>query len=199
MSDFKKIGIYGGTFDPIHHGHLILSEWAIVKLHLDLVYFVPASVHAFKKESELSPSEIRYNMIAAAIKNFPRLRVSRIEIDRPSTSYTIDTLKNINANESINRTELIYLIGSDNLREFHLWKNPDKILELAQVCVLKRPGYNENTINNKYKDKVNILDSPLISISATEIRKRVRENKPYKSLIPEEVYEIIEQNKLYRN
>ena len=199
MFSVKKIGIYGGTFDPIHNAHLILARWAIVELKLDLIYFVPASVHAFKKKSDLSPPEIRYKMISAAIANIPELRVSRIELDKSSTSYTIDTLKDIRTHESLGNSQLVYIIGSDNLAEFHLWKDPEDILKIATVSVLRRPGYNEQKIYDMYKDKIKVFNSPLINISSTKIRKRVRENKPYKNLVPHVVYEIIEKNRLYKN
>jgi nicotinate-nucleotide adenylyltransferase len=195
----KKIGIYGGTFDPIHHAHLILAEWATIELHLDLIYFIPAFIHAFKMSSQLSSAELRYEMIKAAIKDFPRFKVSRIEIDRQTTSFTIDTLRDLKSYESFNDSELVYLIGSDNLFEFPLWKNPEDILELATVGVFKRLNYDKPLISHKYKNKITIFDSPLINISATEIRKRIREKKSYQSLVPEKVFRIIEDKKLYKD
>jgi nicotinate-nucleotide adenylyltransferase len=198
MADLKKIGIYGGTFNPLHHAHLILAEWAIIELHLDLVYFIPAFIHAFKNNSQSVSAEIRYEMINAAVKDFPHLKVSRIEIDRFSTSFTVDTLRDLKSDKLFRNTELFYLLGSDNLSEFHLWKNPEEILKLSAVAVFRRSNDNDLLIDNKYKDRIIMLDSPIINISATEIRKRIKENKPYQSLVPEAVYKIIEDKRLYK-
>ena len=199
MTNFKMIGVYGGTFDPIHHAHLILAEWAINELHLDFVYFIPAYIHAFKTNTRLLSADIRYEMINAAIKDFPQFKVSRVEIDRLETSFTVDTLRNLKSYEFFNKSELIYLIGSDNLSEFPLWKNPEEILSLAKIGVFRRWKFEKPSIDCKYKNKIIILDSPLINISSTEIRKRIKENKPYRSLVPEGVFTIIEKRKLYKD
>ena len=193
----SKIGIYGGSFDPIHHGHLILAEWVRDELGLQKIIFIPSAQHPFKNGKVITPGELRFRMVQKAIDPYPYFEISRVELDRAGISYTVDTLKQLRRIDSLQNAELYYLIGMDNLNDFHLWKAPDEILKLCQLVALRRPGYDKEKPQNKYWQQAIILDSPLLEISATMIRERRRAGKSIRSMVPPAVYELIEQHHLY--
>lgn len=194
----KKIAVFGGTFDPIHKGHVRLAEWLHNELHIDLVYFVPAARHAFKINSKISPAEIRVELLAAAIKPFPYMKISRIELDRSAISYTVDTLEEFPKYEQLENFELYFVIGKDNLSDFHRWKNPERILKLAKLIVLKRSGLNGIAKFSESENKrIITVDSPCIDISSSEIRARIEHGRSYKNLVPAAVFEKIERYQLY--
>jgi nicotinate-nucleotide adenylyltransferase len=197
MAAKKRIGLYGGTFDPPHNAHLSLAQWVLNKLSLDFIYFIPTAIHAFKNRMMLTPQEIRFNMLKAAIADHPGFKISRIEFDRSKISYTIDTLLDFCRYEKIARAKLFYIIGMDNLMDFHLWKDPDKILNVAQVVVMKRTGFDVSPKIAQYLDRVVRLESPIIDISATQIRKLAANALPFKHLVPDAVYNIIRDQHLY--
>jgi len=193
----NKIGIFGGTFDPPHNAHLLLARFAVKRLHLTRLYFIPAALHALKKYA-MTPVSLRYEMIRAAIGNNRTFKISRIEMDRPDVSYTIDTILQFKDYEHLpENSELYYLIGLDNLCELHLWKDFQQIFQLATVVVLKRPGFNVQPLHKKYPQTL-ILDSPLYDISASEIRRKIELGEPVESLLPAGVWKIIDENNLYR-
>jgi nicotinate-nucleotide adenylyltransferase len=194
-----KVGIYGGTFDPPHNAHLTVAKFALEKLTLDVLYIVPAKGHALKKNASITPAPIRYDMTKAAFRDQHRIRVSRIELDGPETSYTVDTIERFQAYEHLRDPEYYYLIGADNLSELHLWKEPEKIFSIAQIVVLQRPGYSNRPAISGFGDRVTILDSPEMEISSTAIRDLVKRGLPIKSLVPPAVLELIEHHGLYRN
>ena len=193
-----KIGLYGGTYDPPHDAHIELAEWVRDNLSLDYIYFIPVGSHAFKYDYRISPPEIRYQMVEAAIQDHKYLRVSRIELDRPDISYTIDTISSFRQYEKIGTTDLYLIIGIDNLSEFHRWKDPDKVLDQVKVVVIRRSGYNDRSLLEKYRNKVTFLESPLIDISATEIREKVLNNQDISDLVPPAVQKIILKEGLYK-
>jgi len=188
-----KIGIFGGSFDPIHLGHLITTLYVLEKRGLDRIIFVPCNISPLKSEQFSSPHH-RLNMLKLAIDNFPQFGFSDYEILKGDVSYSYDTLlemKKIHKN-----IELI--IGFDNLLVFDKWRNPDGIFEIADVVVMKRnERYDPKTVN-KYFNKANILDTPAIDISSTEIRKRVKNNMPIDFWVPGKVKEYIFTNGLYK-
>jgi nicotinate-nucleotide adenylyltransferase len=184
----KKIGIYGGTFDPVHNAHLILARDTAEQLQLEQVLFIPAAVNPHKQEQHSTPGELRLEMLRAAAAGDELLHVSDIELRRPPPSYTIDTV------EEIRRTspdaELFYLIGADNLRKLHTWRRFDELRQLVQFVVLargsERPTTDFPTIQRQ------------ISISATEIRNRVATGRSIRYLVPPAVEEIIRREQLYQ-
>jgi nicotinate-nucleotide adenylyltransferase len=194
----RKIGLFGGTFDPPHNAHLKLANIVLDKLNLESIYFIPASYHALKNNAFLTSVEIRYEMITAAIEPDNRLKVSRIEMERPTVSYTVDTLKMFREYERIGDSTLYYLLGVDNLTDFQKWKNPEKIFGLAQVVVLHRPGYEDKKAFETYKDRVILLDTPRYDISSTMIRNAIGQGKSVKNLLPHGVLPIIEKYCLYQ-
>jgi nicotinate-nucleotide adenylyltransferase len=194
-----QIGLYGGTFDPPHNAHLKLAEWVRQKLQLDFIYFIPAARHAFKKNSHLSPEDIRVKMVEAAISENRQFRLSRIEMDRNGISYTVDTIRDFSKYENIPAAKLYYIIGIDNLTEFHRWKNPESITKLVQVVVIRRSVPDNLNVISRYKKKVTFLVSPLIDISATEIREMVKNGIDISDFVPPAVNQVIREYGLYRN
>ncbi|HJT79827.1 MAG TPA: nicotinate-nucleotide adenylyltransferase [Chthoniobacterales bacterium] len=183
----KRIGIYGGTFDPIHNGHLILAREAREQLHLQTIIFVPAAVSPFKNTPAGSPAD-RLAMLQAAIAGESGFAIDEFELHRPPPSYTIDTVENIRDREA--DAELFYLIGRDNIPGLTKWHRFGDIQNLVQFIVLDRPGESSD---HPYQVVHRNID-----ISATEIRNRVASNRSIRYLVPESVNEIIKSRGLYQ-
>lgn len=199
MSNKQRIGLFGGSFDPVHVGHLIVAESVLVNLRLDLIYFIPTKYHAFKRKENITQASTRLKLLEIALKNYSCFKISKVELDREGVSYTVDTLLQFKNYEQLENIELFYIIGEDNLNELHLWKNPDQILKLSKLVVLRRPGSRETELIKKYKDKIIITDTPLIEISSSMIRQRISKNERWKSLVHPEVYNYIKKNHLYKS
>lgn len=182
-----KIAIYGGTFDPIHHAHLILAREARERLGLDKVIFVPAAVSPFKTATATS-GETRLSMLRAAIEDETGFAVDDCELRRPPPSYTIDTVSEIARRET--DAEIYCLIGDDNVRDLSKWHRAEELKELVRFIVLDRTGH---TVSHDYP-----VIGRKIDISATEIRKRVASGRSVRYLVPSAVEEIIRREKLYR-
>ena len=197
MKHVNRIGLYGGTFDPLHNAHIELAHWVVRTLRLKQLYFIPSSRHPFKIHSEITPPEIRYKMLSRVFSDSDVFSVSRIEIEKSDISYTIDTIKTFRDSPEFHNTHLNLIIGEDNLKEFHLWKNPEEIFQLAQVIVLHRPGEDVYNIDSRFLRKMILLNSPEINISSTMIRKRIQNGKSVEHLIPEQVWTIIQECQLY--
>ena len=187
-----KIGILGGTFNPIHIGHLILAEEAREKLKLDKIIFVPAYLPPHKENSEIMDARHRYRMVKLAIKTNRYFLVSGIEIKRDGRSYTIDTLKEFK--KIYPGDELYFIIGSDLLKYLEDWKDLDEIIKMVKFIAATRPGYPLEKI------PVYIATIPIraVDISGFEIRKAISENKSFRYLVPEAVFNYINKCKLYR-
>ncbi|NOX88022.1 MAG: nicotinate (nicotinamide) nucleotide adenylyltransferase [Calditrichaeota bacterium] len=192
--NWHKIGLFGGTFDPIHHGHLIVAEWLQHELQLKKVFFIPNYIHPFRKRSDIVQPEHRLKMTRLAIRNFDDFEVSDFEIRKGGVSYTIDTIEHFK--ERFPNARIYYFIGVDNLSEFHKWRRYRDILNEAQLVVYNRPE-NAPTVDLP-RDKIMFLKTPLIEISSTMIRERLKQNKPVKSLLPAPVYDYICEHGLYR-
>lgn len=186
-----RIGILGGTFNPIHIGHLILAEEAREKLQLDKIIFIPTYLPAHKNNSDIAAAGDRYRMIKLAIKKNIYFSVSDIEIKRNGLSYTIDTLKEFK--KIYPKDELYFIIGSDLLKYLDDWKDLPEIINMVKFIVATRPGYPLEKIPS------NISTVPIraVDVSAFEIRKAIKENKSFRYLVPEAVYKYIIKNKLY--
>ena len=190
----SSVGIYGGTFDPIHTGHLITALTVKEIRSLEKIIFIPAFVSPLKTGESHSDASHRFEMLNLAIKDIPGFESSDIEIKRDSVSFTIDTLTALK--EKYNKIELI--IGYDNLLVFEKWKNPDEIFRLADIVVLKRIS-DIIPEKNRFFNKVSFVNTPVIEISSTEIRQRVKNNLPINFFIPELVHEYINKHKLYKD
>lgn len=188
-----KIGILGGTFDPIHHGHLITARALLEIRNLSKVIFVPAFISPHKKDKVHSDPIHRLNMLKIATEQIPYFDYSTLEIERKEISYTIDTLREIkNHHHSL---ELI--IGFDNIEKFYTWKNPDEILKIARLVVMEREVHKDFP-KDKYFDSATFVKTPAIDITATNIRERVKNNLPIDFLVPEKVKKYIYQYNLYK-
>ena len=185
----KKIGIYGGTFDPIHHGHLILSRQACEELALDQLIFVPAAVSPFKEHAPHASGETRLAMLRAAIDGQEAFVADDCELKRPPPSYSIDTVLQIRQREP--DAELFWLIGADNIKELSKWRRIDELRQLVQFVILDR-GCRD------LRRQVYPVVQRKIDISATEIRKRVACGQSIRYFVPKAVEEIIRREKLYR-
>jgi len=188
VEGLKKIAIYGGSFDPVHHAHLILAREAIETLGLEKVILVPAAISPLKKAAPVASGEVRLAMLLAAIKGEQEFEVDECELRRPPPSYTIDTVEEIRRRE-YNAT-LYCLIGEDNVEQLPLWHRFAELEKLVRFIVLDRSGKQPT---HSYQ-----LIHRRIDISATEIRRRVAQNESIRYLVPESVEEIIQREKLYR-
>ncbi len=189
----------GGTFDPIHHGHLLTAEEAAVQFGLDEVVFVPTGQPWMKEAREVSPAEHRYLMTVIATASNPRFSVSRVEIDRDGPTYTVDTLRAIG--EQARDAELFFVTGADAMLEILHWKDPEEVLSLAHFIAATRPGYDLTRFEAEARSphpSVSAMNIPALAISSTDIRRRVHEGRPIRYLVPEGVKSYIEKMGLYR-
>ena len=198
MPDIQKIGLLGGTFDPVHLGHLIVAESVLNELKLDRIFFIPAHKHALKSNEKITSPNIRLKMLQMALQEFPYFSVSDIELQSENISFTIETLTSINLYENLSNAELYYIIGYDNLNELHLWKDYKKIIELVHLVVVGRTGTFDKNIIENFKDKLIFPETPQIDISSTLIRNKIKENSSWKSMVTPAVYQFIVQQNLYK-
>jgi len=197
MEEDIKIGLFGGSFDPIHNGHLQLANWTQKKLFLNRVIFIPAAIPPHKQHLTLTESKHRYRMVQIAVANQPGFEISGIEIEKNGISYTIDTIEYYRDQYSPLKQNVFLIIGADSLIDFPNWKDPDKILRSCQLVVLQRPDVNLDSALPKFKNHSIILKSPLINISATEIRQKIRAGDSISHLVPQPVEQYIYEHDLY--
>ncbi|MGI6679377.1 MAG: nicotinate-nucleotide adenylyltransferase [Dehalobacterium sp.] len=196
----KVIGIMGGTFDPIHYGHLVTAEAARCGFKLDQVIFVPSRRPPHKKERQITSAEHRYKMTELAVQSNPYFQISRVELDRPGYSYAVDTVSHF-LEEYGPEVDLYFITGADAILEILTWKNVDKIMEHCQFIAATRPGYHFDDLHQlpeKFFQNIIFMEVPALAISSTDIRRRVAERRPIKYLLPEPVEEYIYRHDLYR-
>ena len=190
-----RIGIMGGTFDPIHHGHLVAASEVQNVFKLDEVIFVPTWAQPFKKDRRVSPAEHRYLMTVIATASNNRFTVSRVDIDRGGTTYTIDTLHDIAAEYP--GAELYFITGADALAQILTWKDNEEIIDLAHLVGVTRPGHVLTGIGLS-KERVSLVEVPAMAISSTDCRDRVGRGAPVWYLVPDGVVQYIRKYGLYR-
>jgi len=200
----KRIGIMGGTFDPLHYGHLVAAEMARYEFGLAKVVFVPSGSPPHKVGRKITPAEDRLEMVRLAVKDNPFFEVSTVEIQRKGYSYTVDTLRYMH--ELYPDHELFFITGTDAFREIFTWKDVESLLSLSHFIGASRPGFNPQEfleqLNEKYPEflsHMHLFDVPALAISSTDIRLRVKEGKPIRYLLPEPVRLYIEKKGLYLN
>ena len=204
---YKKIGIMGGTFNPIHHGHLVTAQEALSQFKLDKVIFIPTGNPPHKIENEAASAEDRYIMTVIATSSNSNFFVSRMEIDRKGKSYTIDTVRQLR--KIYGKNSLLYFItGADAILEILTWKNTGEIVPLCKFIAATRPGYNLLRIEDLRKrlfgeagaadERIYVMEIPALSISSTDIRNRVKHNRPIDYLLPEGVSNYILKHELYK-
>jgi nicotinate-nucleotide adenylyltransferase len=190
-----NIGIFSGTFDPVHVGHVILASYIAEYTDTDEVWFLVSPQSPFKSENELSGEQLRFEMTELALRKYEKLKASDFEFTMTKPSYTINTLRALKEKYPDNNFSLI--IGADNWQLFEGWKEHDKILEDFALKVYPRPG-SRIVIPNKLRQKVEALDSPMIGISSTFIREGIREGQNMRAFLSDEVYEYIMAKGLYK-
>lgn len=196
----KKIGIIGGTFNPIHLAHLYIAYEAKCQLNLDKVIFMPAGSPPHKKNEDILEAPLRYKMVLEAIKKYEDFEISNYEIEKEGFSYTYETLENFKSEDNI----LYFITGADCLINIEKWKNPDRIFKASKLVVFNRPGYDKeslklqkNEIEKKYNTSINFLDIMDLEISSTMIRDRIKDGKKIDFFIPKEVLDFIIKNNIY--
>jgi nicotinate-nucleotide adenylyltransferase len=189
-----KVGIMGGTFDPIHHGHLVAASEVESLFGLDEVVFVPTGEPWQKDERQVSPAEHRYLMTVIATASNPQFWVSRVDIDRPGPTFTIDTIRDIAAQRP--GAELFFITGADALSQILTWKDADEALGLARFVGVTRPGYVLSDAHLPH-DSVMLLDVPAMAISSSDCRARVAAGRPVWYLVPDGVVQYINKHRLY--
>ena len=205
LQDNKRIAIMGGTFDPIHFGHLIAAETVREKYNLDKVIFLPSGNPPHKDKRRVTSKEDRYNMVQMATASNQYFDVSRMEIDRDGYTYTIDTIREF-VSVSSKGTNIYFITGADAVYDILTWKDADELLSVCRFIAVTRPGYNKkeleeeiNTIKSNHKCNINILEIPDIAISSTDIRQRVMKGSFIKYLVPEHVEAYIRKHAIYQN
>ena len=198
----RRKAIFGGTFDPIHIGHLHVAYEALDKLKLDSVIFVPSGNPPHKNKQNITDAEARYNIVNIAIKDENRFMISDYELKKKGMSYTYETIEYFKNKEK--DTQWFFISGIDCLMEIETWKNVDKILNNISFVAFSRIGYNindvkkyKNYLEKKYCANIILLDIPIINISSTYIREKVKYGQEVKHLIPHKVYNYIKDKRLY--
>ncbi|MFF2495307.1 nicotinate-nucleotide adenylyltransferase [Agromyces sp. NPDC058064] len=189
-----RIGVMGGTFDPIHHGHLVAASEVAQSHDLDEVVFVPTGQPSYK--TVVTPAEHRYLMTVIATASNPRFTVSRVDIDRPKATFTIDTLRDIRRDRP--DADLFFITGADAIAQILSWKDVDELWELAHFVAVSRPGHVLSVTGLPEQD-VSLLEVPALAISSTDCRSRVRRGFPVWYLVPDGVVQYISKHHLYRS
>ena len=195
----SKIGLFFGSFNPIHIGHLILANFILEKSDMDQVWFVVSPQNPFKEKKSLLKDYHRLDMVNLALKNYPKMRASNVEFSMPKPSYTTDTLAYLKEKYPENSFALI--MGEDNLKSLHKWKNSENLIENNQIIVYPRKLEAENSEEkNPFLDHKNIslIDAPIIELSATEIRNMIKAKQNVRPMLPPEVFEFLDGSSFYK-
>ena len=194
----KKVGLYFGTFNPIHIGHLIIANHMVEFSNLDEVWYVITPQSPFKTKRKLLDNNHRYQMVYEAIKEYPKLKASKIEFDLPQPNYTVNTLAHL-ADENGKEFEFCLIMGEDNLKSFHKWKNYEVILENHELYVY--PRISEGKVEHQFENhpKIHVMNCPIMEISSTFIRKNHKEGKNIKAMLPDTVWKYMDEMNFYRN
>jgi len=194
-----RLGILGGTFDPIHYAHLFVAEEARVRTQLDRVVFVPSARPPHKRGTGEATAEHRTAMCELAVAGNPHFCCSRLEIDRPGTSYSVDTVRALR--DANPRAELFFITGADTIPEIPTWHQWQELVNLCRFIAAERPGYGSNyaeaQLPSELLDRIVPLSAAHLDISSTDLRRRVRAGLPIRYLTPDAVVEYIENNRLY--
>ena len=187
----RRVGLMGGTFDPVHYGHLLAAEAAWETFGLDRVVFLPAGNPSFKQERHLASPQNRYDMVRLAIAERPGFVCSAMEITRTGVTYTVDTLEEI---RRVYTGELFFITGTDAAHSLADWRDPERILELCTFVTVQRPGYQEECVDPRIRTVV----APALDVSSSELRERVAQGRSIRYLTPPAVADYIREKGLYR-
>jgi len=197
-----ELGIFGGTFDPIHNGHMAVAEGVQKSVNLSRIIFIPTGQPWLKQDLTVSPAADRVEMVRLAIAGKDGFELSTIEVDRPGPSYTVDTLEVLRRQLGL-QTKLFFLIGSDALADFPKWKEPHRIIQMCQLVAFSRPSFPLPPLDEFEKkvpgisQRVTFVNTPEVEVSATEIRSRVARGQPIDGMVPRPVMEYIREKQLY--
>lgn len=192
-----RIGIMGGVFDPIHIGHLFTAEEARIKYYLDEVIFVPCLYPTHKRNDHVSEIKHRLKMSFLATQSNPYFEVSKIEINRPGPSYTIDTIKEFREIYGW-EAKIFFITGADAFLEIETWYKKDELLQMCQFVAATRPGYDLNKLHHNFKKVLHVMEIPALAISSTDIRYRIKNGLSIKYIVLEQVRDYIYDNHLYK-
>lgn len=195
MDRNPRVGVMGGTFDPIHHGHLVAASEAAAKFDLDEVVFVPTGNPTFKQDQDVSDAEHRYLMTVIATASNPQFTVSRVDVDRAGLTYTVDTLRDLRSQRP--EADLFFITGSDAVTQILAWKDASELWDMAHFVAVTRPGHRLDVAGIP-ADVVTTLEVPALSISSTDCRRRVAMGHPVWYLVPDGVVQYIAKYGLYR-
>lgn len=194
----KKVGLFFGSFNPIHIGHLILANYILEHSDMDELWFVVSPQNPFKDKKSLLQDHNRLDMVERAIKNYPKMRASNIEFTMPKPSYTIDTLTYLK--EKYPDFSFALIMGEDNLKSLGKWKNSDLVINNHQIIVYPRVFENDNQKTEYIQhENISLIKAPIIELSATEIRTMIKEGKNVRPMLPPEVFEYLDGSSFYRD
>ncbi|MFD2839051.1 nicotinate-nucleotide adenylyltransferase [Populibacterium corticicola] len=193
--EHARVGVMGGTFDPIHHGHLVAASEVAAQYDLDEVIFVPTGQPSFKQNQQVTEAEHRYLMTVIATASNPRFTVSRVDIEREGLTYTVDTLRDLKQDRPDD--ELFFITGADAVTQMAQWKDADMLWNMAQFVGVTRPGHDID-LSGLPQDSVKILEVPAMAISSTNCRDRARNGQPVWYLVPDGVVQYIAKHGLYQ-
>ncbi|MFC4613147.1 nicotinate-nucleotide adenylyltransferase [Cellulomonas algicola] len=190
-----RLGVMGGTFDPVHHGHLVAASEVADRFDLDEVVFVPTGQPTFKQEQDVTVAEHRYLMTVIATASNPRFTVSRVDIERPGLTYTVDTLRDLKTLRP--DADLFFITGADAIEQILTWKDAEELFATAHFVAVTRPGHTLS-VDGLPADRVSIQEIPALAISSTDVRARARAGQPVWYLVPDGVVQYIAKHRLYR-
>lgn len=200
-SDYKRVGVFGGTFNPLHQGHLIVAEFAAETLSLDLVLFAPVGQPPHKNGRNLAAIEHRIQMIDSSITDNSRFQLSLVDVERPAPHYSVDTVKRLKA--QYEQSQLFFVMGGDALKDFPSWHRPSEIVEYCRLAVMRRPSSKpvqpdmHEAVMPGLKHSVDMIEAPPIGISSTRIREQLAAGKSVRYLVPNPVLDYIHAHRLY--
>lgn len=195
--DLPRLGVLGGTFDPVHNGHLIIAEALREKLDLVQVLFLLSARPPHKSSPALASWQDRLHMIQLALKGNPHFQASDIEIERDGLSYTVESIEQLELRYG-KKYRILFVVGADSILEIFTWREPQRLLASRSLVVVPRPGFDLNDLDPEVAKGVTVIQTPLIEISSTDIRRRVRDGRSIQYLVPSEVASYIHRQNLYR-
>ncbi|GAB4139967.1 MAG: nicotinate-nucleotide adenylyltransferase [Planctomycetaceae bacterium] len=200
-----RVGIFGGTFDPVHYGHLLLAEQCREQCQLDSIWFLPSGLPPHKQDAEITPGSVRVEMLRLAISGHDDFTINDMELKRTGPTFTVDTLQQIHKEEDNPELKLFFLMGADSLLELKTWREPDRIAQLATIVAVNREGLSLpnpdqlcRELGSELMSRVVSVAIPRLDLSSSDIRQRVREGKSIRYMTPRAVEVFIQQRKLYR-
>ena len=202
-SHIKKVAIMGGTFDPIHYGHLLAAERVREEFELDCIFFIPSGNPPHKSYEKMASAEDRYKMVESAVESNPKFEILDVEVRREGYSYTIDTVKQLKELLGAD-CNVCFIVGADNAGDILSWKKSSELIKEIEFIIVNRPGEWEERFKDNIAKiiengaKVNVLEIPMVPINSTEIRERIRSGKSISYILPKEVEDYINENRLYR-